>query len=445
MPEHLLEHVRQCLRSIAANTFLIGYSGGLDSHVLVHLCARLKDLGSFTAVHIDHGLQPQASQWSAHCRQICRQLDVAFESIAVEARPSPGQSPEEAARNARYQAFARRMRSGEVLLLAQHQDDQAETVLLQLLRGSGPAGLAGMPHFSPLGRGHILRPFLEIPRDSLKAYATAHRLQWVEDPSNLDLRLDRNYLRHQLMPLLVGRWPASARTIARSARHCGEAQSLIDQMADSLLEECKAQDGSLMIERLTTLDRRHQRHVVRTWLLRQQFRLPPEWVVNRTLDEIIPARGDRMPAIIWREGEIRRYRGCLHALPPEKSIVPQVSYPWNGRAALALENNGLLEAVPVTGAGIAADHWRNSLIEVRYRQGGETCRLPRRQGLRSMKKLMQEHHVPPWLRHRLPLVYLDGHLAAVPGYWVCDPFAAEENQEGVSVVWRMTRSADSRN
>ncbi|MCB1822500.1 MAG: tRNA lysidine(34) synthetase TilS, partial [Candidatus Competibacteraceae bacterium] len=217
-----------------ARHLIIGYSGGLDSHVLLHVLAtqghhwperRLE------AIYVDHGLHTASVAWGEHCANVCRDLNLPFRVLKIDARPTPGESPEAAARRARYTAFATELSPDAALLTAHHCDDQAETLLLQLLRGAGPHGLAAMPAVSRLGEGWLLRPFLEVDRAELLAYARTHDLQWIEDASNTDIGFDRNYLRHQVLPVLRERWPAVNRTLSRSARLCAETATWLDEEA----------------------------------------------------------------------------------------------------------------------------------------------------------------------------------------------------------------------
>lgn len=427
-----------------AGRYWIGYSGGLDSHVLLHQCARLgladacsepgrRGRFRFAAVHVHHGLQPSAEAWAEHCAEACRGLGVPFRLMRVDARPQPGQSPEEAARNARYRAFEELLEPGDALLTAQHADDQAETVLLQLLRGAGLAGLAAMPEAMPLGRGTLLRPLLSRSREALQGYAMAHGLHWVEDPSNRDTTYDRNFIRRQVMPLLAGRWPGVAATLGRTARHCAEAQGQLQRLADDLLLAAGAGEppDTLSVACLRQWQAPEQRLVLRHWLKNRGFRAPSAAVLQRIVAEALTAAEHRNPRVAWREGEVRRYRERLYALRPLPPLDRQAVYAWDGRRPLALPGNGVLELC--AGEGVRPVPW-NGAMQVRYRQGGERCRLPGRQGSHALKKLFQETDLaPPWVRERMPLLYIDGRLAAVGDLWVCEPFAGAGS--GVTLRW----------
>ncbi|MCX8048881.1 MAG: tRNA lysidine(34) synthetase TilS [Methylohalobius sp.] len=428
----------QFLRAHPAAFYWIGYSGGVDSHVLVDLCARLRhELGPvFGAIHVHHGLHPEADRWAEHCQHVCAGLALPFQLIRVAVKPKPGQSLEEVARTARYQAFARHVGKDTALLLAHHQDDQAETVLLQLLRGAGPAGIAGMAQVGKIGQGALLRPLLEVPKEELLVYARQSQLTWIDDPSNFDHTLDRNYLRHCILPLIKGRWPSCARTIARSAKHCAEAQEFLAESVRSQLEGAVDRTGGLAIEALLGLDRRQQRWLLREWLRKQGFRSPPAVLLERILKETISAAPDRQPRVVWSEGVVCRYRGRLYALPLHVSQDPNWQCAWDGQKPLLLPDGSVLEPRPAFGAGIAARWWREGGIQVRYRRGGERCRLPGRCGHKTLKKLFQEQNVPPWMRARLPLIYLADKLAAVADLWVCEPFAARPDEVGMVLSWQ---------
>ncbi len=421
----LHQHLRQFLNAHPARRYWIGYSGGLDSHVLLHLCARIgTDTGlDFAVIHVNHQLHPDADIWQRHCQLTCERLGVPFRAVRVDARPAPGESPEEAARRARYQAFTEVLQADEALLLAQHQDDQAETVLLQLLRGAGPTGLAAMPVSAKLGAGKLLRPFLDLPRQALQAYAESHGLTWLDDPSNADTRYDRNFLRHQVIPLLRQRWPACSRTLARSARHCGEAAQLLTEEAEGWLADHTAADGSLDLAALAMLPRPRQRWLLRAWLRQRGARLPSRVYLDRILDECRQARGDRLPCIRWTGGEVRRWRGRLYFLSAPPPAIPHWESPWNGDDPLHLPDGSRLEAVPAP-HGIPLAAWQNRPITVRYRRGGEILRD--RGHRRPLKKFLQEQGIPPWRRQCLPLVYLDGELVAVADLWCADTLPPQE-------------------
>lgn len=421
--------------------YWVAYSGGLDSHVLLHLCSRVlvadPGAGEFHAVHVHHGLHPDADTWTEHCRGVCASLCLPLRILRVDARPKRGESPEEAARKARYQALSGLIGAGDVLLTAQHQDDQAETLLLQLLRGAGLAGLAAMPACTAFGSGFLFRPLLEHARSELRAYAEEHGLSWIEDSSNIELAYDRNFIRHRVLPLLRQRWPAAGKTLSRSASHCAEAKKRLDRLAYDLYHSTLNPDGlTLSIQRLSQFDETDRRWVLRQWLSERGYRMPSKRIVGRIAGEVLAAARDKMPVVTWPEGEVRRWRNALYLLAPARPFDPQIKLDWDGKTPLILPHgNGVLKPEPTDLGGIDRTAWEQARIRVCYRRGGETCRLPGRAGSHELKKLFQEAGIPPWERSRLPLVYLDDRLAAVADRWVCEPFAAPAGRDATRLQW----------
>ncbi len=418
-----------------ARRYWVAYSGGLDSHVLLHSLAALRDrlpVGALNAVHVDHGLSPHAGEWSQHCATVCERLDIPLTLLQVDARPRRGESPEAAARRARYAALAPLIGEGEGLLTAHHQDDQAETVLLQLLRGSGPRGLAAMPCWDSFGSGWRGRPLLGVERARLRAYAEAEGLHWVEDESNFDTGVARNYLRHEIVPRLRERWPAMAVTLSRAAGHAAEAARLLDDLAER--DMVTAGDGGLEIEPLRGLEVARRRNLLRYWIRVSGFPLPDSAHLQRILDEVIPAAKDASPRVLWRGAEVRRYRNRLYVMPPLKPFDSSRVLTWKPDEPLALPDGRVLRAVPVLGQGIARARCRDARVTVRFRRGGERCRPAGGAHTRSLKKLLQERGIPPWERERLPLLYVGEELAAVVGLFVCEPFPARQGEAG----WHVT-------
>ncbi|MDD5276856.1 MAG: tRNA lysidine(34) synthetase TilS [Methylovulum sp.] len=408
--------------------FFVAYSGGVDSHVLLHLCASLpafKD--KITAVYVHHGLQAEAEAWGGHCRSIAEALGVGFVLLRVDALAKSGESPEEAARNARYQALQSVVNEGDVVLLAQHQEDQLETVLLQLFRGSGLKGLSGMPGSIAFGQGLLLRPLLDVAKSTINDYAKAHGLQWVEDPSNQSSDYDRNLLRNDIVPLLKQRWPALAKTVSRSARHCAQAQGLVSALAhDLFLTVFNDEDGTLAIAPLQALAVAEQQVVIRHWFSRLGLKMPAHAVVNRLFAEVLAAREGSDPVLAGQGYCLRRYRDKLYflgQLEPETWLDQR----WpKGQASLNLTCRQTL-SYSVSSAGILRTQWESAAIEIRSRRGGEKIRLPGREGCHSLKKLFQEAAIPPWERLTIPLVYLDDKLAAVGDLWISAECYSEKN------------------
>ncbi len=428
--------------------WLVGYSGGVDSHALLHLLAGHRhDLPgqTLTAVYVDHGLHSASSRWAQHCEKICRELSVEFSALRVAACPSPGESPEATARRARYRALERLLGGHDALLTAHHQDDQAETLLLQLLRGAGPHGLAAMPTAAPLGHGLLLRPFLDVTRAEILGYAKQQGLQWIEDVSNTDLRLDRNYLRHAIIPLLKARWPAETRTLSRAARHCAETTLLLDALADQdLLQVATERPDCLDIAALRRLDERRQRNALRRWLRRLQLPLPATAHLCHILKEIMAPARDRQPLIRWVGCEVRRYREYLYAMVPLPPHDPaQVFSLRPGMPGLCIPSIGYVKLQITWGEGLNAAALAGQPLTIRFRRGSERFRLQGRYQRQALKKLLQEAGVPPWERGRLPLLYCGEQLAAVARLGVSADFAACPKKEGIILTWQKTAPFDT--
>ena len=438
-PEKLL----QALPPLAGlRTLWVAYSGGRDSHVLLHALAELRaELAcALKAVHVDHGLQPESGRWASHCEAVCRALGVDYVALKVDATPLPGESPEAAARKARYAALAELMGAGDGLCTAHHQDDQAETLLLQLCRGAGPKGLAAMPEQGSLGQARLIRPLLGFSRQALTEYALGQGLVWIEDPSSADTSLSRNFVRHRLMPVFRQQWPSAARSISRSARHCAEAAELMaDLAALDLAAVAGAQGGTLAVDRLRQLTVPRQKNLLRHWLTRQGFAMPSEVKLQHLLNDVVAARADALPCVAWAGVEIRRFRGLLYAVPPAPSIPAGFSLPWDGRSAVAWPDGSLIEAGEGEAGSLCLDEkrLRRARLALRVRQGGESIRPRGSAHHRSLKKLLQESGVPPWLRSRQPLLYADDELIAVVGLCVSAAWAAPEGEPGVVVRWRV--------
>lgn len=394
----------------------IAYSGGVDSHVLLHASRALIQAGTVSiplrAVHINHQLQTQSPAWKRHCAAVCQQLGIDFTGIDVDASASTGQSPEEAAREARYAAINRQLCAGDALLTAHHRNDQAETVLLQMLRGSGVAGLAAMPPQQPRGEGVHLRPFLDLPQTVLADYADTHGLQWVEDPSNQATHYQRNYLRQTLWPLITARWPSADATLARVAHHSAEAAGLNATLANKDSEQVIDRDHCIHLASLLQLDAPRQRNVVRHWLKQASGRFPSQRLMQTLLTTVVNAKGDAQPAVQHDTLTVRRYRGRLYALPSLPTLPPHWSLVWqNTQQPLEIPALGL--TLPVSLLSTSDDEsLHKGRVEVTLRRGGETISLAGRPR-KSLKALLQEKGVPPWQRSRSPLVYVDGVLVCI--------------------------------
>lgn len=413
----------------SGRTCWIGFSGGMDSHVLLSLCHGLsRQLPvNFHVVHVNHGLSRHAQQWAGHCERVCREYGFAFTARELKLVHCAGDSLEAAAREARYQILAEILEQGDMLLTAHHQDDQAETLLLQLLRGAGPKGLAAMPQIKPFARGFHGRPLLAFPRESLREYAALKSLEWIEDESNENRQLSRNFIRHDIMPLLASRWPSAAETLSRSAANCAEAQSLLDDYAAGMYANCQgSKAGTLSAAKLLQFAPAQQRLVLRYWIRQCGHSVPDSRKIAGIQTDVLTAAWDRMPYISWGNIELRRYRDDLYLLARKAEAGLQDNYAWDLSVPLRLPGLGALRAVAVQGKGLRTDIHD---VSVRFRQGGEIIDLPGR-GRHTLKNLFHQQNVLPWERGRVPLIFAGDRLAAAVGYFIDREFAAGEAETG---------------
>ncbi len=410
----------------------VAFSGGLDSTVLLHWLWRHIPQ-SLHAVHVHHGLQPSADAWVEHCERVCGHWSVPLRVERVRVEGIADHGLEAAARQSRYRALSALLTGHDVLVTAHHRTDQAETLLLQLLRGGGPHGLAGMPESSTLGSGRMLRPLLRLSREQLLAYARAHALEWVEDPSNEDTGLRRNYLRHEVVPLLQTHWPEYEETLQRSAGLQAEAAGLLDQLAAQDLDTCAGDlAASLSVGAITRLAGARRRNLLRYWLRQQDLAVPNQAQMRRIEQDMLTSREDANPLVTWSGVELRRYRDALLAMPVLPS-PPGESLSWDLREKLLLPAGcGELVAERAHGAGLRLE---NASVEVRFNQTGERIRPVFSKHHKRLKHLCQEAAVPPWVRERLPLIYHGQRLAAVADAWLAADYAAGPDEQGWRLRW----------
>jgi len=439
----------------------VGYSGGLDSTVLLHLLADLRGEFAFhlSAVHVHHGLSPQADVWVIHCRQQCAGLEVPLRVERVVVKRA-GHGLEAAAREARYRVF-----SGlavDALALAQQRDDQAETVLLQLLRGAGMKGLASMPEERALGPIKLLRPLLAVPRHEIEAYAHAHGLSWVDDASNVDTDLRRNAVRHHLMPLLEELFPGAAIALAQAAAQFAESAGLLDALARQDGAAAISPEG-LSVARLAELDAARARNLLRHYLELHGIPIQRERL-REALSQMLEARADAQPVVDFGAATLRRFQGHVVLVrikstprPPQDRfgggsagasparrrrgaslfhINPPAAdartWHWRGEAELDLGAAGSLCFTAAAGQGVRLP----DRATVRLRVGGEQLRPVAPGPARTLKNLLREAGIAPWLRQRLPLVYVDGRLAWAAEIGVDAAFQAGPDETGWLISWR---------
>jgi tRNA(Ile)-lysidine synthase len=420
--------------TVRPNRYIVAYSGGLDSTVLLHALATSSEQHGVAvlAIHIDHGLQENSEEWAEQCRTAVASLDVEFQSKRVTVEHAAGKGQEAAARVARYAALASFMAPGDWILSAHHQDDQAETLLLNLLRGSGPAGIAGIAAIRPFENGWLARPLLSFSQESLRNYASSHDLSWIEDPSNSDRSFDRNFLRHEILPKLESRWPELARRLYRSSRIAGATASLLDDLAALDAQALGDRPDRLRVDALKSLPLERQRNVLRYALRQLSLPTPSAAQLQRLLDEVVAARDDAEPVLKWNGVEVRRYRNCLYLLAPDLADLPADTAVPKGCDRVEL-GHGLGALRLESGASQGLD---STLLErgldLRYRQGGEKLRPIDQSHTKTLKNLLQERGIVPWMRNRIPLVFAGDELVAVADLWLA---ADAATTPGVAIHW----------
>jgi tRNA(Ile)-lysidine synthase len=420
-----------------ATGLVVALSGGADSASLLLAAASLgKSFRALPvrAVHVDHGLQSAAAAFREACAAWCRALDIPLTVISVIIDMPPGVSIEAAARDARYAAIGAELRPGECLLTAHHSEDQAETLLLQALRGAGLPGLSAMPLCRPLGQGWHLRPVLAVSKGELREFGAGFGAACAEDPMNQDLRFDRSYLRRQIWPLIEARWPGASAALSRAARHAAEAQELLDGAA--AIDVARLRDGdALSLPGLRALEAKERINAVRFWLWEAQVEPPSTARLTEALRQMFDAHVDHLPCIVWGNYALRRYRQRVFLTQAEAPRLQGVRR-WCVRPDSRVDLGpylGQLRWVMQDG-GIDPKRLPEN-VAVRRREGGETLKPAAQARTQSVQHLCQSHGVLPWMRDALPLVFADDALIAVADLWLDARCRVALGAPGFAILW----------
>lgn len=426
----------------AHSSILIGLSGGVDSVVLLHLLHELSSRFSWqlSALHVHHGISRNADEWAGFCADLCARYPIPLHIEHVDIAPLRAQGIEAAARKLRHAAFARQ--PCDFVALAHHADDQAETLLLQLLRGAGVRGASAMPILSqskrPLPAMHagspdLLRPLLHCSRQDILNYAAAQGLQWIEDESNADDSYPRNFLRHRVMPLLDQQFPAYRDTLGRSTQHFAEASELLDELA--MQDAGQALDGNTMqVAALRELPPARAKNLLRYFLHAQGASMPQSALLEEMLRQLCDARQDAAVSVCYGDHQVRRYRDRVYLLPAPAELDHDFVLPWQGEAILDWPPLATrLHFSRTSGTGVSLQRLQRAPLTLRLRRGAETLRLHPAAANRTLKNLLQQYHIPPWQRERLPLLFCGEELVCVVGLAIDADFQALENEDGVLV------------
>ncbi|TMX31932.1 tRNA lysidine(34) synthetase TilS [Vibrio sp. Hep-1b-8] len=416
----------------AQGRLVLGLSGGLDSRVMLDLMAEYSrsQQTECLAVHVHHGLSVNADQWARQCQQWCQQLNVplVIEKVQLDRK---GRSLEESAREARYQALVNHLENDDLLLTGQHADDQVETFLLALKRGSGPKGLSAMAEAMPFAHAKIVRPLLTISRQQIEGYAEQKQLTWVEDESNLDQRFERNFIRHTVSPPLTERWPYFNQAVQRSAELCAEQEALLDELMSDKLNSALHSDASLDINTLATYSELVRTRALRMWLARQNVRMPSREQLKLVWPQVACAQQDANPQFALIDGQIRRHANRLYFVREWQPLMEWRQDLRFDQACVLPEDLGRLVLRSSSHGQLSKQALSQGKLQVIFEPQGLSAHPVERGHSRKLKKLFQEYDVPSWLRRRIPIVICDQQVVAVGDLFIDRHFAGQDCE----LVW----------
>jgi tRNA(Ile)-lysidine synthase len=433
LPEKFSQHLSSLLANVmkvsevqkqSLPRLIVALSGGADSVVLLHLVAQFKIEHPNVVVlahNVNHGLSANAVSWTAFCRLLCDQLQVPLLTSKVVIKQQTRTSLEAQAREARYQSFQDKMHDNDIILTGHHQDDQLETLLLALKRGSGSTGLQGIQAVQVFHIGYLIRPLLIFSRQQIMEYAQCHQLKWVEDESNQNIDFDRNFIRQKISPLLIERWPSIAKSASRTAQLCQDQQHLMDEFAEQDLRLCLHEPFStqiVSIKVLTGFSEARRNNVIRYWLRSNGLQYPSSKQLSILWSEVAQAQPDKQPSLKLSLHSICRYQDKLYLVVNQKIKLPDKAIRWNGEPILWLTEGELGVNFTKVDAAIASQHQVSCCLRLHLDQA-LMCTPIGRHKPRSIKKLLHEYNVPPWKRDEVIFIFVDQQLVEVLGLWQC--------------------------
>ena len=420
----------------------VAYSGGVDSTVLIHFLSLIPDCKKkLFALHVNHGISSKSDLWEEHCKNNCLSLEIDFVSLKLESKTIKNPNENEL-RKARYKELFSWSEEGDVICTAHHKDDQVETILFRILRGTGIKGLEGIKKFSKRKDIDLIRPFLDFSKEDLIKYAKQNNLSWVEDDSNNNLLITRNYLRNKVLPLLAKKWPQYSDSFTNLSTKAQDASKVIEELSYSDLNSSLGDSKDhLSILKMKGLSKERIKNLMHTWLNQLNEVNIPLSFIEQAYRNIFLSKEDSNPLISFGKPEfigsfqLRRFNNHIYFLPLLDPILLKSNDPWNWNINKTLElPTGVLSSKKVFGKGLSSEISRNNL-KVKARSGGERCKPFGRSKSQKLKKLFQEYKIPPWTRDRLPLIYLEEELVAVADLWVCQEFMAHKNEDGFLLNW----------
>ena len=440
-PQIVLDQLGVAAAIGSDTTVRVAYSGGVDSTVLLHLLLRSRELVDFrlVALHVNHGIDPQSGCWEEHCSRFCQKAKIEFRSTSLDLARHHSRVNEDIARSARYAWFSSQMESGDLLLTAHHQNDQAETFLLNLMRGAGVRGLSAIQPVRKFASGWLVRPLLSVPGEEVIHYARKHDLEFVNDPANSDPGYGRNYLRHAVIPKTLEKWPSTVQQIGRSAEYLSQTRQLVDDLAKIDAEACRSAGHGflsigfqLSIDKVKALHQYRQLNLIRYWVRVHTLPEPGRDALEQFIETVL-TQNKAFAGLGWSDCRMYRYKDDLYLARATESTLAPAKLSWDLTEPLTLEQAGI-KLVPqrFENKGLSVNQLSGE-VSVRFRTGGERIKLPGRKHSSALKKLFQQHSIPPWERNLLPLIYCDDELAAVAPWIVSDRFTTKPGETGISI------------
>jgi tRNA(Ile)-lysidine synthase len=440
-PLSLLDVVEKSFVSLSTSrkkmkSMTVALSGGVDSVVLLHLLHQLQKRQNFTlkASHVHHGLSKNADKWVKFCEKLCIKLSVPLDVHYIKLPQKKSLGIEGEARQLRYEKLLQTKTN--LVVLAHHEDDQAETFLLQLIRGAGVKGLSSMAHFDDSRR--LWRPLLNASRIDIENYAKKHQLKWIEDESNQNIDFDRNFIRSKVLPILKNRFSHIIKVISRSSAHLAEAQSLLDELAQIDLKNCLKSSNythKLHVKALDKLSLSRAKNVLRYWLEINDQMMPSKDLLDELLRQVLTAKKDATIKIqLSKDFEIRRYQDEIYIVQKNQNRQKNYEMIWAGESEIILPNGQKLTFKKLKGRGINLKFLSNQKLKIRCRQGGESFKPDSKRPTKKIKQLLQESDLPPWERENLPLIFVGDELAAVPNFGIDIKFQTKSKELGLEVI-----------